>query len=194
MKEMRLKMDMMRRDLESKQEKIGKRELKERELVIVTTEKVRRELEAEFALEIEKVKKELQLQNQAQIKANQQVRREPRNVRDLTACQSDSSQGPNRSRREGKGEGTSDPRPEQNPRGARCMQEGEGIAGNGEEATGNARPESRTTGNPARTGSFTQKTPTSRPSDFSKIASVSWRRARKLGPRSCYATLKSRPP
>ncbi|KAH7730458.1 Protein T15B7.15 [Aphelenchoides avenae] len=73
MKELRLKIDMMRRDLESKQEKIGKRELKERELVIVTTEKVRRELEAEFAQEIEKVKKELQLQNQAQIKANQQI-------------------------------------------------------------------------------------------------------------------------
>ncbi|KAI1724437.1 hypothetical protein Ddc_05674 [Ditylenchus destructor] len=73
LKEMRQKLDVMRKELDSKSEKIGRRELKDRELVMVTTEKVRRELEVEFAEEIQKIQKELRIQNLAQVEANQQI-------------------------------------------------------------------------------------------------------------------------
>uniref|UniRef100_A0A915ECI7 Uncharacterized protein n=1 Tax=Ditylenchus dipsaci TaxID=166011 RepID=A0A915ECI7_9BILA len=79
MKEMRQKLDLMRRELDSKSEKIGRKELKERELIITTTNKVRKELELEFAEEIAKIQKELRIQNLAQVEANQQIVRKVQN-------------------------------------------------------------------------------------------------------------------
>jgi hypothetical protein len=73
LKEYQQKVDDMQQELAEKNEKLGKRELKERELIIITTEKVRKELEVEFAQEVEKIKKELQIQNRAQLEANQHV-------------------------------------------------------------------------------------------------------------------------
>ncbi|KAI6241973.1 hypothetical protein M3Y99_00273300 [Aphelenchoides fujianensis] len=70
LKEAMEKVEALEKEIEDKNEKIGKRELKERELVIITTERVRKELEIEFAQEIEKVKRELQIQNLAQMEAN----------------------------------------------------------------------------------------------------------------------------
>lgn len=66
------KIEKLQLELENKNEKIEKHELKEREIVIATTEKVRKELKIEFEEDIIKIKKELHIQNLAQIKANQQ--------------------------------------------------------------------------------------------------------------------------
>ncbi|KAI6186667.1 hypothetical protein M3Y98_00157400 [Aphelenchoides besseyi] len=70
LKESQQQLELLQKEIDEKNEKIGKRELKERELIIITTEKVRKELEVEFAQEIEKVKRELQIQNLAQTEAN----------------------------------------------------------------------------------------------------------------------------
>ncbi|CAD5211489.1 unnamed protein product [Bursaphelenchus xylophilus] len=73
LKEMRQTIEDLKKELEEKNEKIGKRELKERELIIITTEKVRKELEKEFEEEIIKVKKEMRIQNMAHMEANQHL-------------------------------------------------------------------------------------------------------------------------
>ncbi|CAD5207046.1 unnamed protein product [Bursaphelenchus okinawaensis] len=73
LKEMRQTVEDLRKELDEKNEKIGKRELKERELVIITTEKVRKELEKEFEEEITKVKREMRIQNMAHMEANQHL-------------------------------------------------------------------------------------------------------------------------
>lgn len=87
LKEAQQNMDKIQHELDEKNKLIGERELKQRELIIITTEKlaffvhfwqffvfrVRKELEIEFAKEVEKIKKELQIQNRAVLEGNQHV-------------------------------------------------------------------------------------------------------------------------
>uniref|UniRef100_A0A914DB44 Uncharacterized protein n=1 Tax=Acrobeloides nanus TaxID=290746 RepID=A0A914DB44_9BILA len=59
--------------VKEKDEIISKAELKEREISILAAERTRKELEAEFDLQIQRIEKELRIQNAAQIQANHQV-------------------------------------------------------------------------------------------------------------------------
>uniref|UniRef100_A0A914DGY5 Uncharacterized protein n=1 Tax=Acrobeloides nanus TaxID=290746 RepID=A0A914DGY5_9BILA len=59
--------------VKEKDEIISKAELKEREISILAAERTRKELEAEFDLQIQRIEKELRIQNAAQIQANHQI-------------------------------------------------------------------------------------------------------------------------
>lgn len=86
LKEAKQSVEKIQQELDEKSKLLGEREFQRRELIIVTTERfnkrphsisppfrVRKELEVEFAREIEKIKKEFQIQHRAVLEANQHV-------------------------------------------------------------------------------------------------------------------------
>ena len=73
MADMRKEMKEVKREMALKDEKMNKRELREREIALVTEQRVRNEVQKEFDAEIEKIARELRIQNAAQIEANNHV-------------------------------------------------------------------------------------------------------------------------
>uniref|UniRef100_A0A7E4W9C7 Myosin_tail_1 domain-containing protein n=2 Tax=Panagrellus redivivus TaxID=6233 RepID=A0A7E4W9C7_PANRE len=71
--EMRKTIDDLRQAVALRDEKINKRELREREIALVTEQKVRDEVQKEFQSEIAKISKELKLQNAVQVEANNAI-------------------------------------------------------------------------------------------------------------------------
>ena len=74
MTEMQKLLESLRKELAAKEEKMNLREIREREIALVTEKKVREEVQKEFDSEIAKIAKQLQIQNAAQIEANHYVR------------------------------------------------------------------------------------------------------------------------
>uniref|UniRef100_A0AC35UGV3 Myosin_tail_1 domain-containing protein n=1 Tax=Rhabditophanes sp. KR3021 TaxID=114890 RepID=A0AC35UGV3_9BILA len=85
------RMEEMKAELEEKNEKISKKELKEREIAIITSDRVRKEMDVEHAEKIAKIKTELQVQNIAELSASnemgrklkEQIREKERNIEGL---------------------------------------------------------------------------------------------------------------
>uniref|UniRef100_A0AC35GWP4 Uncharacterized protein n=1 Tax=Panagrolaimus sp. PS1159 TaxID=55785 RepID=A0AC35GWP4_9BILA len=73
MADMRKEMKEMKHEMALKDEKMNKRELREREIALITEQRVRKEVEKEFNTEIEKIAKELRIQNAAKIEANNHI-------------------------------------------------------------------------------------------------------------------------
>uniref|UniRef100_A0A0K0E0E7 Cilia- and flagella-associated protein 157 n=1 Tax=Strongyloides stercoralis TaxID=6248 RepID=A0A0K0E0E7_STRER len=69
------RIEEMKKVLEEKNEKISKKELKEREVAIITSDKVKKEMEIEYAEKIAKIKEELQVQNMAELCASNEIGR-----------------------------------------------------------------------------------------------------------------------
>uniref|UniRef100_A0A0K0FGU1 Uncharacterized protein n=1 Tax=Strongyloides venezuelensis TaxID=75913 RepID=A0A0K0FGU1_STRVS len=69
------RIEEMKKVLDEKNEKISKKELKEREVAIITSDKVKKEMEIEYAEKIAKIKEELQVQNMAELCASNEMGR-----------------------------------------------------------------------------------------------------------------------
>ncbi|CEF61993.1 Hypothetical protein SRAE_1000026900 [Strongyloides ratti] len=69
------RIEEMKKVLDEKNEKISKKELKEREVAIITSDKVKKEMEIEYAEKIAKIKEELQVQNMAELCASNEIGR-----------------------------------------------------------------------------------------------------------------------
>uniref|UniRef100_A0A0N5CDS7 GRIP domain-containing protein n=1 Tax=Strongyloides papillosus TaxID=174720 RepID=A0A0N5CDS7_STREA len=69
------RIEEMKKVLDEKNEKISKKELKEREVAVITSDKVKKEMEIEYAEKIAKIKEELQVQNMAELCASNEMGR-----------------------------------------------------------------------------------------------------------------------
>ncbi|KAE9548832.1 hypothetical protein FO519_007951 [Halicephalobus sp. NKZ332] len=70
MTEMQKVVESLKKELSKKEEKMNLREIREREIALMTEKKVREQVQKEFDSEISKIARQLKIQNAAQIEAN----------------------------------------------------------------------------------------------------------------------------